>query len=181
MKTNQQISKLGNLKIFFTLSISVLAIIFSNNANSQTIKSMDEQLKELQATEIKSGSKTNNSESQKLQSLYYNYNPGLVINSGELKNKEVSNPVVLDLNIKDISGLYKRNSEFATIEMIRFNVVSKKDITALSIDKLVGFNSLKYVVFQCGFDCDSEFVKSNLLSGNPTQKISVLYLVSIPE
>ncbi len=181
MKTIKQIKERINLKTFLAFGISLLAVIFSNNAISQTITSMDEQLSELKTTTAKADPKSNLSEAQKIRGLYYDYNPGLVINGGELKNKAVSNPVVIDLNIKDISGLYKRNSEFSTIEMIRFNVESKKDISALNLEKLVGFNSLKYIVFQCGFDCNSEFVKSNLVVGNTSQKISVIYLVSIPE
>lgn len=161
--------------------ILLLATTFSNVVNSQTIKSMDEQLADLRKLEIKGNSKTNYNEAQKLHGLYYDYNPGLVIKGSELKNTEISNPIVLDLDVIDVSGLYLRNPEFATIEMIRFSVKSKEDAIALNLEKLVGFNSLKYIVFQCEFNCDYDYVKSRMLSGNPLQKISVIYLVSIPE
>lgn len=176
MKTIKQ-KKSGILQTVFAFVFLLTALMFSNIITSQTIKSIDDQLKELKSGNLKSDI----NEAQKIESLYYNFNPGLIINRDGLKKSSVSDPIVLDLNISDISGLYKRNPEFATIEMIRVNVESGNDIVALKLASLNGFKSLKYVVFQCGFNCNSDYVKTTLITGTPSQKLSVLYLVSIPE
>lgn len=176
MKTIKQ-KKSVILQTVFAFVFLLSALMLSNTVNSQTVKSMDDRIKELKSGELKSYS----NEAQKLESLYYDFNPGLVINSNGLKKNDVSDPVVIDVNISDISGLYKNDSKFGTIEMIRINVESKENIVALNPEKLNGFKSLKYIVFQCGFNCNSEFVKTNLITGPTSQNLSVLYLVSIPE
>jgi hypothetical protein len=65
--------------------------------------------------------------------------------------------------------------------MIRINVEQSGRMIPLDISKLSGFKTLKYIVFQCGFDCNAGFVKNNLISGTGLENYTILYLVSIPE
>jgi hypothetical protein len=160
--------------LFLTIFISFF--LLPKTANSQTVKSFDEY-----STELKSVKSVGATSAENLNKLYFEFNPGLVVTNTNVKETSVSTPVVIDVNISEVAGLYKRNKKFETVEMIKINVDSPSSLSALDLGKLSGFSSLKYIVFQCGFQCNADYVKNNLIAGRSVENHTILYLVSIPE
>jgi len=163
------------------LSLIIILLIFGvfvlpTNANSQTVKSFDDY-----STELKSVKSVGETSAESLTKLYFEFNPGLVVTNTDVKETSVSTPVVIDVNISEIAGLYEKNKKFETVQMIKINVELPNRIKALDLVKLSGFSSLKYIVFQCGFNCDADYVKNNLIEGLSLENHTILYLVSIPE
>jgi hypothetical protein len=176
MKTNILKREIEKVQIAILSILVISFFLLPLNSNSQTIKSFDEYESEL--TLAKSGGITS---AEKLHKLYYEFNPGLVIKNTTVTETSVLAPVVIDVNLSEMSGLYEKNKKFESIEMIRINVEQSGRMIPLDISKLSGFKTLKYIVFQCGFDCNAGFVKNNLISGTGLENYTILYLVSIPE
>ena len=178
MKTNilkikkEMIQHLTILIVMITVSVFTL----NKTANAQIVKSFDEY-----NTELKSVKSVGATSAENLNKLYFEFNPGLVVNKTDVKETSVSVPVVVDVNISEIAGLYEKNKKFETVQMIKINVERPNEIKALDLVKLSGFSSLKYIVFQCSFECNVDYVKNNLISGRSLENHTILYLVSIPE
>lgn len=163
----------------FSLVLIILIVgvfVLPTNANSQTVKSFDDY-----CTELRSVKSVGATSAENLNKLYFEFNPGLVVTNADVKETSVSTPVVIDVNISEVAGLYEKNKKFETVEMIKINVDRPGSLNALDLGKLSGFSSLKYVVFQCGFQCNANYVKNNLIAGRSLDNHTILYLVSIPE
>jgi len=176
MKTNKIKKKIKKAQITILITLFLTLFLIPLNLKSQTVKSFDEFSNELKAS--KSDEITS---AEKLHKLFFDFNPGLAIKNTTVKETSDLAPVVIDVNLSEMLGLYENNKKFESVEMIRINVEQSSKMIALDLGKLNGFKSLKYIVFQCGFDCNAGFVKSNLITGTGLDNYTILYLVSIPE
>lgn len=125
---------------------------------------------------------------QRLQSLVSDNLPMESLKWGQQKKYGEGTPMVVQFDANSAGRLYGNNPAYAGVELLRINISSPDELKSpVDLEKLKGFESLKYLLVRYTFDvcgngsseCLPSLVERNV-TGNESPVI-VLYELSIPQ
>lgn len=155
--------KFSLLLVLCTLSLSLPA---------QQIKELGSYLAELNAT----GKDVQMALAVQLDSLTSDIKPTVNIGS-TISANSVETPVRALVKARAVSKLSLNEPLYAGVELITLRIRSAADMNfLLNLNTLPGFPVLRFVLFQCEFECNPEDLESLYL---PNPAITVLYRISI--
>lgn len=116
-----------------------------------------------------------------LYSLFYDNQPSLLIaNEKTVHTNTAYESLVLELNVSDLQLLNNKTHDFKNIQLIRIIYNQYDNPSKFVLSDISDFASLKAIVFQCDFRCNTEKLK-NIISVQTKQHIPIYYLISIPQ
>lgn len=126
-------------------------------------------------------------DTERLNNLLTNLNSTIYFSKGNLQLNESGSPVVVDTDAQSFSELYKENSDFNQVEIIKINLNSISDMSAsLDLSKLISFYQLKYIYVEIGYDAcggqsdDCLLSETQSLVKNTDSNAVVIFKLSIP-
>jgi hypothetical protein len=140
--------------------------------------------------ELSSALSDNNTEMVQLRSLVNDSQQTIYFQQGKIVGDIVESPVFADVDVASVKELYKINSEFNSVQIIRIRINNAEDLNlALDMTKLGTFKDLKYICFLCTFDiCEGQSPKSycetgkilKMINSGGSSSVHFYYLISIP-
>ncbi len=137
---------------------------------------------------LNSDDPTMKAEGKHLQSLVSDNLPTESLKWGQQKKVGEGTPRVVQFDAHSAGRLYGHNPAYAGVELLRINITTPDELKSpIELEKLKGFESLKYLLIRYTFDvcgngsadCIPSMVARNV-TGNESPVI-VLYELSIPQ
>lgn len=179
-----QIRKTKNTSIQIWLLVFSILILLSTQATAQGVK-----FYKLSGPVSKSVELLNDPsvDTDRLNELLTNLNSTMYFTKGNLQLNESGSPAVVDTDAQSIGELYKENSDFNQVEIIKINLNSISDMSAsLDLSKLLSFYQLKYIYAEIAFDaCGGQsdaclLTKMQSLVKSIDSNAVVIFKLSIP-
>lgn len=159
--------------VFFA-SLLFIITLTSVRVYSQT-KELHQSIQSLQ----KSPTSLDQTRAQKIKKLIYDIQPTVYITKREAKTLIDGTPLVIDIEITEISKLYSKNSNYDKVELLKIRVNNATQAnTTLNIPLLTHLKSLKYIQFVFSFNTSPSSIDALYV---PDARVSVFYTIELPE
>ncbi|GHA50130.1 hypothetical protein GCM10007103_33680 [Salinimicrobium marinum] len=118
-------------------------------------------------------------ESEEINSLVYDIHPTVFISDAEIKTFGQEAPVKAEFHAANYTLLQTTNQNYNAVKLLTIKINKAADLNAtIDAATLTAFRSLKYILIECSFDCNSTAIQ-NLFSN--LEDILVFYIIATPE
>lgn len=105
----------------------------------------------------------------KLHSLVYDLHPTVYVQDNKIELTPEESPSVLKLeNIESFNSISTSTESYIKIELVVIRLNTPSEInTTLDFATLNGFDSLKYILVECSFNCTEPQIRNLISNSNP--------------